>query len=153
MNTHIAYHLIILGITIAVWNAYVILWGVHKNLPFWEEHRKKYSKIWHGLGLLLRMELAVLPAYLLGWHPGAVIDWLLYINWIITAYLVMGPLYDLIINFIRRRATGHPELLYVDDKGVNALFLWAFNTEKSIWIFRLLLLLGNIGGWIYFYLR
>lgn len=152
MNLHIAYHIIAIGVTIAVWNAYVILWGVHKNLPEWAAKRKHYSNIWHAVGLILRCELVALPAYLLAWHPGAGIDWLLYVNWAITIYLIMGPIYDLIINWIRNRVAGYPELLYVDDKGVNALFLWAFKTEKAVWIFRLLLLLANIGLWIYYFI-
>ncbi|MFK5855234.1 MAG: hypothetical protein QM503_03820 [Bacteroidota bacterium] len=150
MNLLIAYNIVIIGITIAAWNAYVILWGLAKNKIGYEEKRELYSNIWHGIGLVLRAELVVIPAYLLYWHPGAVVDWLYYVNWLLTIYLVMGPLYDLIINILRYIHEGTPDILYVDNKNINALFLWAFKTEKAIWIFRLLLLLGNIGGWIYY---
>jgi hypothetical protein len=148
MNTIIALIIFILGITVSIWNAYVILWGVHKNLPNWNTVRLRFSKIWHGVGLFLRFEFAILIAWLLVYHPGAWFDWFLFANWGLTFFIVMGFAYDFIINLIRNIEANYPAIWYVDDKGVNAWFLKVFKTEASVWWFRGLLILVNIVSWI-----
>lgn len=148
MNKLIAIIFLVLGITVSIWNAYVILWGVHKNLPNWETIRLRFSKIWHAVGWILRFEFAVFTAWLLVYHPGAVIDWFLFGNWTLTFLIVFGFGYDFIINLFRYLEVGHPDLWYVDDKGINAWFLKVFKTEASVWWFRGLLILVNIVSWI-----
>jgi|GEM_PF-3097682 len=148
MNAIIALIVIVLGITIPVWNAYVILWGVHKNLPNWDTIRKRFSKIWHALGWILRFEIAILIAWLLVYHPGALLDWFLFVNWALTFFIVMGFLYDFIINLFRYLEVGYPEIWYVDNKGINAWFLKRFKTETSVWVFRGILSVANIVSWI-----
>ena len=123
------YLFITILITIALWNAYVILWGTIK------ENRKQYSKIWHALGLLLRIEVwGAIPLYLFlnGW------EWKPLIEYTAVFISVGGVMYDFIINLIRYLTVGKPSLWYVDNKGFNAFFL-KFLSPRWYWILRILL--------------
>lgn len=143
MNYINLYLVLITGLTIAVWNAYVILWGVHKNLPFWEQKRKLYSKIWHGVGWVLRFEIALLVAWLLSFHPGTPFNCTLFVLWAIAFLNINWTGYDFTINLIRYLHVGTPDLWYIDDKGVNAIMMDIFGGEKPLWALRGILLVTN----------
>lgn len=140
MNYINLYLVLITGLTIAVWNAYVILWGVHKNLPFWEEKSKQYSIIWHGVGWALRFEIAILVVWLLTFHPGTLLNWHLMDLWAFTFLNVMWTGYDFVINLIRYLHAGTSNLWYVDDKGFNGFMMDLCGGEIPLWILRALLI-------------
>ena len=119
------YLFILVLVTIAIWNAYVILWKT--------ENSKKYSKIWHAVGLILRVEIWAAPIlyYLLtGWQTIPAIAYTL------IFIAVGGVVYDFIINLIRNITAGKPSLFYVDNKGFNAIFLRRL-TPGAYWFFRI----------------
>ena len=107
MKTLLIYLAVIL-VTIAIWNAYVILWKT--------ENSKKYSKIWHTIGLVLRVLVYAIPFFVLHRFTDV-------IKWTLVFIAIGGVAYDFIINAIRYYYTGHPNLWYVDNKGWNAAFL------------------------------
>ncbi len=102
------YLIIISLLLMAVWNAYVILWKT--------ENSKKYSKIWHSVGLAIRVLMMVIPFLFFSSLIEAV-------KWSLVAVAIGGVIYDFIINAIRYYYTGHPDLWYVDNKGWNKVFL------------------------------
>ncbi len=131
------YLLILILFTIAFWNAFVILWGTESE----SIKKRLYSKIWHGIGLALRIMIFALPFFFLQ-------NWIEILKWTLIFVAVGGVLYDFIINFIRFRYNGAPPLWYVDNKGWNAFFL-KFISAKWYWILRGIFVIGTI---IYFLL-
>lgn len=87
--------LLFAGLFLALWNAYVIDWGLSNN----PVKRKNISKLWHRIGFLIRAALAcyVTAAY------GLFYGWL--------SVIVLWQLYDVIINLARKMPA-----LYVDEK-------------------------------------
>ena len=119
MKTLLIYLSFIL-LAIAVWNAYVILWKT--------ENEEKYSKIWHKIGLAIRVMIYFIPFFSLANLSEAT-------KWSLLFVSVGGVLYDFVINLIRFLKTGKPDLWYVDNKGWNAVFL-RFFSPKWYWIAR-----------------
>jgi len=119
MKTLLIYLSFIL-LAIAVWNAYVILWKTENN--------EKYSKIWHKIGLAIRVMIYFIPFFSLA-------NLLEAIKWSLLFISVGGVLYDFVINLIRFLKTGKPDLWYVDNKGWNGFFL-KFMSAKWYWIAR-----------------
>lgn len=87
--------LLFAGLFLALWNAYVIDWGLSNN----PVKRKNLSKLWHRIGFLIRAALAcyVTAAY------GLFYGWL--------SVIVLWQLYDVIINLARKMPA-----FYVDEK-------------------------------------
>lgn len=105
--------LLFVGLFLALWNAYVIEWGL-SNDPV---KRKNLSKLWHRIGFLIRAALAcyVTAAY------GLFYGWL--------SVILLWQLYDVIINLARIMPA-----LYVDEntrKSKMTLITWIV---KSGWI-------------------
>lgn len=139
--------LVLISFVLAVYNGYLILWGVHKNIPDFETRRKKWSKIWHGLGWVVRFQIAILIAHFIYYVQDFVvvgIDWLLILKWELLYISVAAVLYDFIINLIRYIAVGAPPLFYVDNKGINAILLTIFRNATGVWLAKLLFLVGSI---------
>lgn len=113
-------------ILLAVYNAYIILWGVYDT-----PKKEYYSKIWHKLGLLIRILLFFAP----------VIYKIEFWNWSLL-FVACNVLYDFIINIIRYAEAGTPGIWHIDNKGFNKFFLtYIFNKlfskpEKAYWISR-----------------
>ena len=128
--------LILLAVTFAFWNAYVILWGtsVSKKIP----RAIKYSKIWHLLGWIVRLQMAIIIAYTL-WD-----NWILILKWELLFLCVSNILYDLIINIVRYSESGYPHIFYVDNKGINKILLKIFRSEVVFWIVKGLFLIGSV---------
>lgn len=126
------YLLIGLLIMIAVYNGYLILWGTEHDAI----KRKHYSKVWHGIGLALRIGIFAIPFFYFT-------NFVEVVKWTLLFISVGGVLYDFIINFIRYIYKGEPELFYVDNKGWNAVFL-KFLSPVWYWIFRGVFVLGTI---------
>ena len=78
---------------------------------------KKYSKIWHGIGWLLRFQIAILIAYSIYLEYG--FNWILILKWELLYLAVASIGYDLIINIVRYIAVGSPPIFYIDNKGIN----------------------------------
>jgi hypothetical protein len=140
--TYTIIQLLLLAVSIAFWNAYVILWGVHTNIPEWNTRRAKWSKIWHGIGLFIRIQILVLIVWVI--YDWCGFDWLLMLKWLLLYVNVAGTLYDLIINLVRNKAAGYPPIFYVDDKGVNKILMDILGGEVGLWIARALFLIGSI---------
>lgn len=124
----------IILLTIGFWNVYVILWKTDK------QRTKLWSKVWHAIGLLLRIEIwaAILLYFLLnGWQWKPVIEFTL------VFIAVGGVLYDFIINAVRYIHTGKPSIWYVDNKGWNAVFL-KFLSPKVYWIIRIIVAIAGL---------
>jgi len=96
----------------AVWNSYVILWKTEHDI----NRSKKFSKIWHVIGLVLRVGLYVVPIF----YFDNLLD---IIKWSFLFVAISGVLYDFIINLIRWIYNGVPDLWYVDNKGWNKTFM------------------------------
>ena len=126
------YLLIAILLIIAIWNSYVILWGTEKD----PDKRKKYSKIWHIIGLALRLLVFAVPFFYFRSFTEI-------LKWSLVFISVGGVLYDFIINLIRFIYNGVPDLWYVDNKGWNAYFL-RFLTPTWYWVVRGLFILMTI---------
>jgi len=133
--------LVLLSVIFASWNAYVILWGLTPKKDY-KELRSKYSKIWHGLGWVLRFQIAILIAYVIYWQIG--FDWLLILKWELMYIAIASIGYDLIINIIRYIYNGAPPIFYIDNKGINKVFIWLFGGDLGYWIARILFVIGTI---------
>jgi len=122
--------IIIILLFIALWNAYVILWRTDIN------NDKKYSKIWHGIGLIIRVLIMIIPFFFIN----SIIE---DIKWLLVSISIGGIAYDFIINAIRYYYTKQPPLWYVDNKGWNKFFL-KFLSAKLYWILRGIFVLTTI---------
>lgn len=130
--------------TFGIWNGYIVLWGVHKNIPNYNERRRRWSKIWHAIGFWLKIQIiavAVHAVYLL--QPELLENYLFISAWFLFAFNLSWTVYDLTINVIRYIATGHPPLLYIDDKGINAKMIDLLS-ERGVWIFRAIIIIINV---------
>lgn len=116
--------LIVLLFMIAIWNAYVILWKTERN----RIKAKKYSKIWHGIGLFVRVIIYALPFLYYQ-------DIIWAIKWTLVFISIGGIMYDFTINAIRYIYNGKPDIFYVDNKGWNSFFL-KFLSPAWYWILR-----------------
>lgn len=120
------YFLLTILILFAVWNAFVILWYTEKT--------QKYSKIWHSIGLAVRVAIYAVPFFVFT-------NWIDAVKWTLAFVAVGGVLYDFIINLIRFIVVKSPPLFYVDNKGWNAFFL-KFLSAKIYWILRILFVIA-----------
>jgi hypothetical protein len=87
--------LLFIGLFLALWNAYVIEWGLSTNLVY----RSNMSKLWHRIGFLIRAALACYVTASYG----------LFYGWL--SVIVLWQLYDVIINLARKMPA-----FYVDEK-------------------------------------
>jgi len=141
MKTLFIYLSIIL-LVIATWNAYVILWKTETD------DSKKYSKIWHSIGLALRVMVYAIPFFLLtNWANFQNTNWGDVLKWTMLFISIGGIAYDFVINAIRFIYTGKPDLWYVDDKGWNAFFLKRMS-PTWYWILRGAFVLATIAIWV-----
>lgn len=137
-------YIFVIGITIALWNGYIILWGLTKNNSSLRAQRDRYSKIWHTLGLVLRFEVLVIIAITLNTTPAVSDTTSTYVNVALFFITVMWILYDLTINIVRYAEERKPYLLYVDNKGINSILLKVFKTEIAVWMVRFIFIIGNV---------
>ncbi len=130
--------IVLIALTFAFWNAYVIMWGVNSGNP----HRKEWSKTWHMLGWIVRFQLSVLIAYCVWWLYG--LDYIRILKWELVYLSVSFVLYDFIINLVRFTVLGMPPLFYVDNKGINKILLQIFGGETQFWVFKFLFIIGTV---------
>ena len=116
--------LILILLAVALWNAYVILWKTESN----PAKVVKYSKIWHTIGMAVRVGIYFVPFFVFK-------SWSEALKWTLLFIAVGGVLYDFIINLVRYLYNGAPALWYVDNKGWNAFFL-KFLSPAWYWIAR-----------------
>jgi len=119
MKTLLIYLSIIL-LVIAAWNAYVILWKT--------ENQESYSRIWHKIGLMLRVMIYAIPFF----YSTNLLE---ATKWSLLFVSIGGVAYDFVINAIRFIYTKRPPLWYVDNKGWNAFFL-RYLSPRWYWILR-----------------
>ena len=105
--------LLFVGLFLALWNAYVIEWGLSTE----PNERVKLSKLWHRIGFLIRAALAcyVTAAY------GLFYGWL--------SVIVLWQLYDVIINLARKMPA-----FYVDEKTRKSKMTIVTWIAKAGWI-------------------
>jgi len=132
--------LVLIGVALGVYNAYIILWGT--TSPVYPQLKTEYSKIWHGIGLLIRFQLAILVANIIYLIVG--LEWVLILKWELMYISISAVLYDFLINVIRYIYNDAPPLFYVDNKGVNAIMLRIFQNGTVYWIVRLMFLIGTV---------
>ena len=111
-----------------LWNAYVVIWGTH----FDPEERQRVNKIWHGLGLFLKVWIIALAIYTMPVH------WFLIL---FTGFNLSWTIYDLTINAVRKKWQGLP-LLHIDSMKINTTISRAI-TPTGFWIIKFTLLIIN----------
>lgn len=111
-------------------------------MPIENDYRKRYSKIWHLLGWIVRFQLAIIMAHMIYLNKG--FDWLYILKWELLFLAIANIGYDLVINIVRYSEVGYPHLLYVDNKGINKFLLSIFKTEVWFWIGKLVFIVGTI---------
>lgn len=142
MNLLFGYILFIVLI-LASWNAYIILWGTAKNLPELYNKRKRWSKIWHKTGWVIRFMIACLILWLMIGNIEFIFSWKLFAIWLLAFINVSWILYDLTINVIRKLEANQCSVTYIDNKGFNGFCLKYLGFYYT-WIFRGVLVLINL---------